>query len=156
MLIGFFKPGSVGRTFCHGNTALVGGQAKPYPWPHSWQLRSRGRATTWMQQGNELVATNSVITSGVAGLPLSFAVALSADGNIAALNGLVETNVGSGAACAVWIFTRNTGGQWSQQGGNLIGNTTETGGKFRVSSAFGRRQYLNREWPIRLRERCQW
>ena len=69
----------------------------------------------WTQQGSKLVGTGSVgsfaIMQGAA-----TSVALSADGNTAAVGGFGDNN-GLGAA---WVFTRS-GGVWSQQGAKLVG-----------------------------------
>jgi len=60
-------------------------------------------------------------------------VALSADGNTAIVGGPGADNAdrdrpaSSGPAGAAWVFTRS-GGVWRQQGGKLVGTTSEYGG----------------------------
>jgi hypothetical protein len=75
--------------------------------------RSNG---VWTQQGNKLVGTGAV---GNAQQGIS--VALSADGNTAAVGG----NADNKATGATWVFTRSNG-VWTQQGGKLVG--TEAAG----------------------------
>jgi hypothetical protein len=92
-----------------GNTALVGGPRDNSLVGAVWVFtRSNG---VWTQQGPELLATGAV------GPPLlGFAVALSADGNTAAIGGKEDNNVEG----AVWIFTRSNG-VWTQEGSKLVG-----------------------------------
>ena len=60
-------------------------------------------------------------------------VALSADGNTAIVGGPGPNNAdrdrpaSGGPAGAAWVFTRS-GGVWRQQGGKLVGTTSEYGG----------------------------
>jgi hypothetical protein len=93
-----------------GNTALVGGPRDNSLTGAVWVFtRSNG---VWAQQGSELLATGAV------GAPLlGFAVALSADGNTAAIGGKEDNNVEG----AVWIFTRSNG-VWTQEGSKLVGS----------------------------------
>ena len=95
-----------------GNTALVGGLWDNTNIGATWVFTRSG--TTWTQQGTKLVGTGPV---GAA--QQGTAVALSADGNIAAIGGATDdTNKG-----ATWVFTRS-GTTWTQQGNKLIGTGT--------------------------------
>jgi len=92
-----------------GNTAIVGGPRDSGNAGAAWiYTRTNG---VWSQQGNKLVGTGAV---GVVGQ--GEAVAISADGNTAALGAGAD----NGNTGAVWIFTR-TNGVWSQQGSKLTG-----------------------------------
>ena len=93
-----------------GNTALVGGvnQNGCVAW-----VFTRGTNGTWTQQGSELVGSGAVANNTYF---LQFAsVAISADGNTAAVSAPLDNSIG-----AVWVFTRSTSGQFSQQGGKLV------------------------------------
>jgi hypothetical protein len=88
-----------------GNTLLVGGYHDNYYGGSAWVFtRSNG---IWTQQGAKLSGAGAV-----GGLQEGFSVAISADGNTAA----VGANVGNG----VWVFTRS-GGTWTQQGAKISG-----------------------------------
>jgi hypothetical protein len=66
----------------------------------------------WIQQGNKLVGTDADGPAGQGG-----SVALSRDGNTAIVGGHRDMDfVG-----AAWIYTRDGGGLWTQQGSKLIG-----------------------------------
>ena len=94
-----------------GNTALVGGFKDNLGVGAVWVWTRSG--ASWTQQGSKLVGTGAV---GNANQGIS--VALSGDGNTALVGGLLDdTNAG-----AVWVWTRDTGGVWTQQGPNLIGD----------------------------------
>jgi hypothetical protein len=94
-----------------GNTALVGGPEDNNSVGAAWVFtRSNG---IWTQRGGKLVATDVVFTNARQG----WAVALSADGNTAFVSG-PNDNFFAGA---VWRFTRNGSGNWSQQGQKLVG-----------------------------------
>src|SRR6266545_3523143 len=102
-----------------GNTAIVGGPGpnnadrdqSPFVGPvgATWVFTRSG--DVWRQQGDKLVG------SGAGEPPLppgqGMSVALSADGNTAI--------VGSWGAEAAWVFTRSSGGAWTQQGKKLVG-----------------------------------
>jgi hypothetical protein len=103
-----------------GNTALVGGCADN----HSVSSVFTRSGEVWTQQGSTLVG------SGAAGWWESqgYAVALSADGNIAIVGGPMDGQgfippdpTAPGAPGAVWVFTRNHG-IWTQQGSKLVGS----------------------------------
>jgi hypothetical protein len=92
-----------------GNTLLVGGYEDNSGTGAAWVfVRSAG---VWSQQGSKLLGINSLYArQGVS-------VALSGDGNTAAVGGHSDSNwVG-----AVWIFTR-TGISWGQQGDKIVGS----------------------------------
>ena len=93
-----------------GDTAIVGGPFDNTGVGAAWIFtRSNG---VWSQQGGKLAGT------GVVGISeQGTSVALSADGNTAAIGGPLD----NGNAGAVWIFTRASG-VWSQQGGKLAGS----------------------------------
>ncbi|HYW48330.1 MAG TPA: hypothetical protein VE959_36030 [Bryobacteraceae bacterium] len=94
-----------------GNTAILGGPIDNGGVGAAW-IFTRGNGV-WTQQGSKLVGL------GAAGSPLQGkSVALSADGNTAAVGGPGDNS----SLGAVWIFTRNTSGQgapWNQSGFKL-------------------------------------
>jgi hypothetical protein len=65
---------------------------------------------TWVQEGSVLTPNDA---SGETSLNFGYAVAMSADGNLAMVGGPWDDNAG-----AVWVFTRNNG-TWSQSGSKL-------------------------------------
>ncbi len=94
-----------------GNTLVEGGSYDNSQDGAVWVF-TRDSNGTWSQQGQKLVGTGA---TGAAQQGLS--VALSADGNT-----LVEGGYGdNGYAGAVWVFTRDSNGTWSQQGQKLVG-----------------------------------
>jgi len=92
-----------------GNTAIIGGPADNDAVGAAWAFTRT--AGVWNQQGEKLVGTGTVGSSGQ-----GISVGLSADGNTAIVCGAAD-NGGVGAA---WIFVRDAG-IWSQQGGKLVG-----------------------------------
>jgi uncharacterized repeat protein (TIGR01451 family) len=96
-----------------GNTAIVGGPFDDSGTGAAWiWTRSGG---VWTQQGPKLTG------SGVVGESRQgVAVALSHDGNTALVGGMFDG--GFGGPGAVWVWTRNGGGVWSQQGPKLVGS----------------------------------
>ena len=80
------------------------------------------------QQRPKLVGTGAVGSTNQ-----GMSVALSADGNTAMVGGPGPNNADrdrspfAGPAGAAWVFTRSSGG-WRQQGGKLVGTTSEYGG----------------------------
>ncbi|HXX65105.1 MAG TPA: T9SS type A sorting domain-containing protein [Bacteroidota bacterium] len=96
-------------TSADGNTALVGGPSDSAGFGAAWIFTRNG--TSWSQQGAKLVGTGSV---GSAHQGQS--VALSPDGNTAALGGPLDS-AGTGA---VWVFVK-LNGAWTQQGAKLVG-----------------------------------
>jgi len=98
-----------------GNTALVGGYSDHSGAGATWVFtRSDG---VWTQQGTQLVGSGFQSTLGILGSAQGLSVALSADGNTAAVGGPWD----NGGAGATWIFTRNNG-VWTQQGSKLVGS----------------------------------
>src|SRR5262249_57646756 len=90
-----------------GNTALVGGNADVNFIGAAWVFILT--AGLWGDQA-KLVGTGAV------GAPeQGFSVALSADGNTAAVGGFGDNN----SAGAAWVFTR-TGGGWDPQGAHPV------------------------------------
>ena len=81
-----------------GNTAIVGGPTDNANLGAMWIFTRAG--TVWAQQGNKLVGTNAVATSGQVYQGQS--VALSADGTTAIVGGPFD-NANLGAA---WVFAR--------------------------------------------------
>lgn len=94
-----------------GNTALVSGPSDNGGVGAVWVF-VRQNGVAWTQQGNKLVPSD---TSSFTSFGQS--VALSADGNTALIGG-PEDNNSMGAA---WVFTRASNGDWTQQGGKLVG-----------------------------------
>jgi hypothetical protein len=90
--------------------------------------REQVATTQTFQQQAKLVGTGAV-GSGNQGM----SVALSADGKTAIVGGPGPNNADRdrspsvGPAGAAWVFTRS-GGVWRQQGGKLVGTTSEHGG----------------------------
>ncbi len=136
-----------------GNTAVVGGPGDSSDVGAVWVFtRSNG---TWSQQGPKLTGPGAT-----AGAALGTSVALSADGNTAMVGGSGD-NSNAGAA---WAFTR-TNGQWSSQGGKLVGtdsapsrmlgksvsltadgNTALVGGPGGAINVFGRTPAVGATW----------
>lgn len=96
-----------------GNTAILGRSGDNSGVGALWVFtRSNG---VWSQQGDKLVGSGST-GSGATGPYQGAAVALSADGNTAVMDGRGDNhNTG-----AVWVFTRNNA-VWGQQGDKLVG-----------------------------------
>lgn len=92
-----------------GNTILVGAPNDNNYFGAAWIFTRT--AGTWTQQGSKL--TGAGITSTTY---FGCSVALSADGNTAAIGGYYLGSGGGGA----WVFTRSSG-SWSAQGGRLLG-----------------------------------
>jgi hypothetical protein len=92
-----------------GNTAIIGGPNDNNSIGAAWVFTRSG--STWSQQGSKLLASDAADQPG-----LGFSVALSADGNTAAIGGWLDNN----EAGAAWVFTRSSGA-WTQQGSKLVG-----------------------------------
>ncbi len=88
-----------------GKTAILGGYSDDSFSGAAW-IFTRASNGTWSQQGTKLVGAGAI---GAAQQGVS--VALSADGNTAIVGGSVDNS----NAGAVWIFTRDSNGSWSQQ-----------------------------------------
>jgi hypothetical protein len=97
-----------------GNTALVGGpDGNGDNVGAAWVFTRSG--SSWTQQGGKLTG-NGEINEPDAGGYFGSSVALSADGDTAMIGGPGD----SGAAGAVWVFTRSDS-RWTQLGKKLIG-----------------------------------
>jgi uncharacterized protein (TIGR03437 family) len=97
-----------------GNTALVHGAADAGYAGAAWVwVRKNG---TWSQQGTKLVGVGLGLSP--AKVDQGQAVALSADGNIAALGRAAD----SGSVGGVWLFARSSDGSWSPKGSSLVGS----------------------------------
>ncbi|SPF39812.1 exported hypothetical protein [Candidatus Sulfopaludibacter sp. SbA4] len=94
-----------------GNTAIVGGPFDGFSGAAWIFTRSGG---TWTQQGNKLVGTGALVNAFQGS-----SVALSSDGSTALIGGPAD----SGGIGAVWVFTRNGSGAWTQQA-KLVGANT--------------------------------
>ena len=95
-----------------GNTALAGGYNDNGGAGAAWAFTRSG--STWTQQGAKLVGTGA---AGPGGALQGYSVALSSNGNAAAVGGPTDNNnVG-----ATWLFARHTG-IWSQNGAKLAGS----------------------------------
>lgn len=109
-----------------GSTLIVGGYDDASGMGGAWVFaRSNG---VWKQQGPKLVgigADRTTLDGNTIGSGLGGAVALSADGNTAAVGGHSDQQFMG----AVWIFIRQTG-VWSQQGPKLVGFDTAPGVAF--------------------------
>ena len=114
-LVGSGAVGRAGKGFAvalsaNGNTALVGGYG---------DSNFIGAAWVWTRSAGVWTQQTKLAGSGWQGdyAEQGFGVALSADGNTALLGGRFD-NYNAGAA---WVFTRDSSGRWSQQGGKLVG-----------------------------------
>jgi FG-GAP repeat len=99
-----------------GNTAIVGGSNDNGGVGATWVFTRDGNGV-WTQQGNKLVGSGAVGPAAVQGV----SVALSADGNTALVGGPGD-NGNPNSVGAVWVFTRDGNGVWTQQGAKLIGS----------------------------------
>ncbi|PWU02794.1 MAG: hypothetical protein C5B51_20200, partial [Terriglobia bacterium] len=98
-----------------GSTAVVGGPNDNGGAGAVWVFTRSGDGT-WTQQGTKLVGSGAV---GMA--DQGYALAVSADGNMAVVGGPYD-NGGPGAGVgATWVYTRSVGA-WSQQGSKLVGS----------------------------------
>jgi len=93
-----------------GNTAIVGGYGDDSSAGAAWVYVRDGNGV-WTQQ-DKLVGTGAVF-----GAAQGDSVALSADGNTAIVGGPGD----DGVIGAVWVFTRDGNGVWTQQGNKLVG-----------------------------------
>ena len=105
-----------------GNTALVGGIADNGGVGAIW-VYTRASNGEWAQQGSKLVGTGAQHSAqGVS-------VALSADGNTALVGGPSDSRL----VGAAWVYTRDSHGEWAQQGSKLVG-TGAVGGSYQGAS----------------------
>ena len=118
--------GSAVALSADGNTALIGGTNDNSYTGAAW-IFNRSSTGVWTQNGSKLTGTGA---SGSA--MLGNAVALSADGNTA----LVDGHNDGFRLGAVWVFTNNNG-TWTQQGSKLAGSgaTGTTGAEQGISLA---------------------
>ena len=93
-----------------GNTAIVGG---------GW-VNSSGFAWIFTRSAGVWTEQTRVQGSDGAGIAQGASVAISSDGNTAAISGWDNITGCCSAVPAVWVFTRS-GGAWIQQGGRLSG-----------------------------------
>jgi hypothetical protein len=107
--VGNAEQGVSVRLSADGNTAIVGGYYDNTGVGAAWVFTRSG--STWTQQA-KLVGS-----SAVGAASQGFSIALSGDGNTAAVGGWAD----SSNAGATWIFTRS-GSVWSQQGSKLVGS----------------------------------
>jgi len=127
-----------------GNTALVGGTGDSGCMGAAWVYTRSG--TTWTEQA-KLAGTGSLSASPAQGDTQGVSVALSFDGNTAAVAALND-NGGQGA---VWIFTRS-GAQWTQQaklvGSNINGSNNPSVPNTLIArlSADGNTVIFGRSW----------
>lgn len=94
-----------------GNTALIGGPNDNSKLGAVWVF-TRDNHGNWSQQGSKLVGSGAIGQS-----EQGTSVSLSADGSTAAEGGADD----EGFAGAVWVFTRDSNSNWSQQGSKLVG-----------------------------------
>jgi uncharacterized protein (TIGR03437 family) len=113
--VGAAEQGSAVALSADGNTALVGGLQDNNDNGAVWVF-IRDANGNWTQQGSKLVGSGA-INSAPYGALQGVSVALSSDGNTALVGGQGDNNIG-----AVWVFTRDATGNWSQQGSKLIGS----------------------------------
>ena len=111
--IGAARLGQSVAMSAEGNTAIIGGYSDDSSIGAAWIFVRTG--TAWSQQA-KLVGSG-----GVGASQQGFSVAISADGNTAAVGG----NLDNSTEGAAWVFTR-TGAIWSQQGSKLVGTGNAT------------------------------
>ena len=100
-----------------GNTALVGGASDSGGDGAVWVFTRDGNGT-WSQQGSKLSGAGAIGPAAQGS-----AVALSGDGNTALVGAVGDNPDQNGAGDgAVWVFTRDGNGTWSQQGSKLVGS----------------------------------
>src|SRR5581483_8102124 len=106
------RQGSAVALSSNGSTALVGGVGDNGGIGATWVFTrdSNGNST----QQAKLVGSGALNYSGV---EQGVSVALSADGNTALVGGFADNS----NAGAVWVFTRDNNGNWTQQGSKLVG-----------------------------------
>jgi len=97
-----------------GNTAMLGAPGDNGGVGAAWVFTRSGNV--WTEQG-KLLATDAVGPTQFQGE----SVALSMDGNTAAVAGPVDNSLG-----ATWVYTRS-GSRWTQQGSKLVGTGFDAG-----------------------------
>jgi hypothetical protein len=103
-------------------------------WQAGFSVDPKGRAAEKAERARSFEQRPKLVgTSAVGSTNQGMSVALSADGNTAIVGGPGPNNSDRdrspvvGPAGAAWVFTRS-GGAWRQQGGKLVGTTSEYGG----------------------------
>ncbi len=109
----YFGQGNAVCLSADGNTAIIGGHWDNNNIGAVWIFVRNGNI--WTQQGNKLVGTNAIGNASQ-----GFSVSLSADGNTAIVGGCSDSN----SIGAAWVYTRNVGGIWTQQGNKLKGSVS--------------------------------
>jgi hypothetical protein len=114
-----------------GNTIIIGSQKDNQGIGAAWIFaRSNG---VWSAQSGKLIGNDAVSDPGV-GVWQGTSVALSNDGNTAAVGGILEYSHPTTGFGAVWIYTRSNG-SWSQQGAKLTAlNTVNLGNSVALSA----------------------
>ncbi len=111
---GYSAQGNAVAISFDGTTAIVGGTNDSNSQGGAVWIFTK-TADGWLQQGSKLTANDATICNQQ-GANLGISVALSADGNTAAVGGYND-NCGKGA---IWIFVRQNG-IWHQEGSKLVG-----------------------------------
>src|SRR5262245_50390577 len=103
-------------------------------WQAGPSVDPKGRAAAKAERARSFQQLPKLVgTDAVGSTNQGMSVALSADGNTAIVGGPGPNNADRdrpplvGPAGAAWVFTRS-GGVWRQQGGKLVGTTSEYGG----------------------------
>jgi hypothetical protein len=103
-------------------------------WQAGLSVDPKGRAAAKAERARSFEQRPKLVGTGAVGSTnQGMSVALSADGNTAIVGGPGPNNADRnrspvvGPAGAAWVFTRS-GGNWTQQGGKLVGTTSEYGG----------------------------
>ncbi len=124
--VGAPSQGSAVAISADGNTLLVGGFSDNDNLGAAWVFTRSG--DRWSEQGPKLVGTDAAGTA-----QQGTSVAISGDGNTAIVGGWGD----SSQVGAAWVFTRG-GGEWSQQGGKLVGTgavgTSQQGSSVAISA----------------------
>jgi len=102
--------GSSVAVSANGNIVIVGGPSDNASTGAAWVFARN--AGTWSQQAPKIVGADGTPNFSFQGS----SVALSADGNTAAIGGPIEGSAGAG-----WVF-KNSGGTWIQQGPKFVGS----------------------------------
>jgi hypothetical protein len=103
-------------------------------WQAGLSVDPKGRAAAKAERARSFEQRPKLVGTGAVGSTnQGMSVALSADGNTAIVGGPGPNNADRdrspvvGPAGAAWVFTRS-GGTWTQEGGKLVGTTSEYGG----------------------------
>jgi len=103
-------------------------------WQAGLSVDPKGRAAAKAERARSFEQRPKLVGTGAVGsTSQGMSVALSADGNTAIVGGPGPNNADRdrspvvGPVGAAWVFTRS-GGTWTQEGGKLVGTTSEYGG----------------------------